>query len=130
MVDSPSRAGASIKSTGRGGTLKSLTSMSDINQNKCSDNDLNGAGAYSEGASSGRSPVVEQHRPGRQYATARVKWSKEVNKVVIECYLRSRPVNENGVPIRGYRQRMFRVWQEIGLFEATEQRICDQARAK
>ena len=62
-------------------------------------------------------------------ATARVKWSKEVNKVVIECYLRSRPVNENGVPIRGYRQGMFRVWQEIGLFEATEQRTCDQARA-
>ena len=24
---------------------------------------------------------------------------------------------------------MFRVWQEIGLFESTEQRICDQARA-
>ena len=103
--------------------------MSDINQNKCSDNDVNGAGASSEGASSGRCPVGEQHRPGRQHATARVKWSKEVNKVVIECYLRSRPVNENGVPIRGYRQRMFRVWQEIGLFEATEQRICDQARA-
>ena len=45
------------------------------------------------------------------------------------CYLKSKPVNENGVPIRGYRQRMFRVWQEIGLFESTEQRICDQARA-
>ena len=24
---------------------------------------------------------------------------------------------------------MFRVWQEIGLFEATEQRLCDQLRA-
>ena len=47
----------------------------------------------------------------------------------IECYLKSKPVNENGVPIRGYRQRMFRVWQEIGLFESTEQRICDQTRA-
>ena len=45
------------------------------------------------------------------------------------CYLKSKPVNENGVPIKGYRQRMFRVWQEIGLFESTEQRICDQARA-
>ena len=56
-------------------------------------------------------------------------WSKDVNKVVMECYLKSKPVNENGVPIRGYRQRMFRVWQEIGLFESTEQRICDQARA-
>ena len=45
------------------------------------------------------------------------------------CYLKSKPVNENGVPIKGYRQRMFRVWQEIGLFESTEQRICDKARA-
>ena len=26
----------------------------------------------------------------------------------------SKPVNENGVPIRGYRQNMFRVWQEMG----------------
>ena len=47
----------------------------------------------------------------------------------MECYLKSKPVNENGVPIRGYRQRMFRVWQEKGLFESTEHRICDQARA-
>lgn len=30
--------------------------------------------------------------------------------------------------MRGYRQRLFREWQEIGLFESTEQRICDQAR--
>ena len=37
-------------------------------------------------------------------------WSKDVNKVVMECYLKSKPVNENGVPIRRYRQRMFRVW--------------------
>ena len=37
-------------------------------------------------------------------------------------------MNENGVPMRGYRQRLFREWQEIGLFESTEQRICDQAR--
>ena len=56
-------------------------------------------------------------------------WNKDVNKVIIECYLKSKPVNENGVPIRGFRQGMFRVWQEIGLFKSTEQRICDQARA-
>ena len=74
--------------------------------------------------------VGEQRRPGRHPATARMMWSKDVNKVVMECYLKSKPVNENGVPIRGYRQGMFRVWQEIGLFESTEQRICDQARAK
>ena len=93
------------------------------------DNGVNGTGAFCEGASSGRCPVGEQRRPGRHPVTARMMWSKDVNKVVMECYLKSKPVNENGVPIRGYRQRMFRVWQEIGLFESTEQRICDQARA-
>ena len=59
------------------------------------DNIVNGTEAFSEGAS--------------------VILSKDVNKVVRECYLKSKPVNENGVPMRGYRQRMFRVWQEIGL---------------
>ena len=47
----------------------------------------------------------------------------------MECYFRSNPVNENGRPVRGYRQRLHREWKERGLFEATEQRICDQARA-
>ena len=93
------------------------------------DNGVNGTGAFCEGASSGRCPVGKQRRPGRHPATARMMWSKDVNKVVMECYLKRKPVNENGVPIRGYRQRMYRVWQEIGLFESTEQRICDQARA-
>ena len=61
------------------------------------DNIANGTGAVSEGAS--------------------VILSKDVNKVIRECYLKSKPVNENGVPMRGYRQRMFPVWQEIGLLE-------------
>ena len=38
---------------------------------------------------------------------ARLNGSKEVNEVVMECYFRSKPVNENGVPMRGYSQRMF-----------------------
>ena len=93
------------------------------------DNGLNRTGAFSEGASSGSCSVREQRRPCRHPATATMMWSKDVKKVVMECYLKSKPVNEDGVPIRGYRQRMFRVWQEIGLFEATEQRPCDQLRA-
>ena len=58
-----------------------------------------------------------------------MKWNKQVNIVVMECYYLSRPLNENGVPIRGYRQRMYMKWIERGLFDSTEQRICDQARA-
>ena len=82
---------------------------------------MNPTGAFSEGASSGSCPVGEQRRSCLHPATATMMWSKDVKKVVMECYLKSKPVNEDGVPIRGYRQRMFRVWQEIGLFQATEQ---------
>ena len=67
------------------------------------DNGVNGTEAFSKGASSGRCPVGEQRRPGRHPATARMMWSKNFNKVVMGCYLKSKPVNENGVPIRGYR---------------------------
>ena len=58
-----------------------------------------------------------------------MKWNKEVNKVVMECFYRSKPFDEEGKPVRGYRQRMFREWRDRGLFESTEQRVCDQARA-
>ena len=47
----------------------------------------------------------------------------------MECFYRSRPFDEEGMPIRGYRQRMFREWKDKGTFESTEQRVCDQARA-
>ena len=61
--------------------------------------------------------------------TARMKWNKEVNKVVMECLYRSKPFDEEGKPVRGYRQRMFREWRDRGWFESTEKRVCDQARA-
>ena len=37
--------------------------------------------------------------------------------------------HEEGKAIRRYRQGMFREWRDRGLFESTEQRVCDQARA-
>ena len=52
----------------------------------------------------------EQRRPGRNQATARMKWMKEINIVVMECCYSANPFDENGVPIRGYRQRMYREW--------------------
>ena len=51
-----------------------------------------------------------------------------MNKVVMKCYLKSDPVNENGIPIRGCRKQIYKVWQEIGPIESTEQRVCDQER--
>ena len=48
----------------------------------------------------------------------------------MECYYRANPIDESGVPIRGYRRRMFNEWIQRGPFQdITEQRICDQARA-
>ena len=37
-------------------------------------------------------------------------------------------MNEKGIPVRGYRQRMHRAWEERGPFRSSEQWIADQAR--
>ena len=47
----------------------------------------------------------------------------------MECFYRSKPFDDEGKPIRGYRKRMFREWRERGMLESTEQRVCEQARA-
>ena len=52
-----------------------------------------------------------------------------MNIAVMECYHLSKPVDESGRPVRGYRQRMHAVWKERGLPKITEQRLCHQARA-
>ena len=92
-------------------------------------NDVNGTGTLCEGPPSGRCPVGEQRRPGRHSATARLNWTKEINKLVMECFYLSKPFDDNGKPVRGYRQRMYRIWKEKCPFETTEQRLCDQARS-
>ena len=101
--------------------------MSD--NNSFSNNGVKETGPYREGLSPGRLSVGEQHKVDRHPATARKEWTKQVNMLVMECYYRSRPVSETGVPIRGYRKRMYSQWKIRGIFESTEQRICDQARA-
>ena len=97
-----------------------------MSNNSLSNNDVNGAGSLREGSSSGRCSLGEQRGPGRYPTTARMRWSKGVNKEVMKCFYRSN--DENGRPIRGYRQRMFKHWRLRGMFNSTEQRICDQAR--
>ena len=46
----------------------------------------------------------------------------------MECYFLSRPLEEEGKPVRGYRRRMHNIWKEQYRTEITEQRLCDQAR--
>ena len=51
-----------------------------------------------------------------------MKWEKEENKTVIECWIKSEPSK------RKYPQRMKKIWNGIGVFPVTEQRLADQAR--
>ena len=88
-----------------------------------------GTGETGEAAWPGRCPTVGQGWPRRHPATARLKWSRDMNIAVMECYYLSKPVDESGRPVIGYRQRMHAVWKERGLPKITKQRLCDQARA-
>ena len=72
----------------------------------------NGTGEIGEAASPGKCPTVGQDGPGRHPATARMKWSRDMNITVMECYYLSKPVDESGRPVIGYRQRMHAVWKK------------------
>ena len=65
-------------------------------------------------ASAGRHPATDK-------AKERMKWENALKKIVIECWIRSEPTK------RKYRQRMKKIWDEIGVFPLTEQRLTDQA---
>ena len=53
----------------------------------------------------------------------RRKWSTNDNRLLMECYFKSRPDE------RGYRQRMHRIWRQSGGDVAiSEQRLADQVR--
>ena len=94
-------------------------------------NDVNDTGALSEGVASGRCPVDQQRRPSHHPATAeqrqkRLGWSKEDNRRLFECYIRSEPER------RGYRKRMQDLWiarnTNEDLNKVSEQRLADQVR--
>ena len=102
--------------------------MSVMNQSNDLDNNVNETGTNCEGLSLGRCPTEEQRGPGRYPTTARTGWSKSMNVAVMECYFLSKPVDEEGKPVRGYRRRMHNIWNERQTLKVTEQRLCDQAR--
>ena len=86
-------------------------------------NDVNGSQLAEQGLSSSRcsrqgnigchheNPVISKRR----------KWTSQENKIVMECYLLSEP------KIRGYRNRMWSLWLQKGIFWVSEQRLVDQA---
>jgi len=121
--------GVSKKNTGGCATLSSLPPFMSVMSNTNLNNTDPGAGIFCEGPRSGRCPVVQQRRPGCHLTTAKRKWTKELNVKVMECYFLSNPLDKNGRPVRGYRQRMHRLWKDSGMFDIREQNLCDQARA-
>ena len=88
-------------------------------------NGMTDAGASSEGLSPGKYPIVGQdgpnhHRTNTIRRTKRRKRSQEENWVVMQCYYRS----ECGR--NGYRKRTHPIWNEMGMFNVTEQKLVDQ----
>ena len=77
--------------------------MSEISNQNYS---VNRAGPVEEGSSPGRCSLVRQRGPGRHPTTARTKWSNNTNKVVMECFFRSKPFDDDVKPIRRNRQQM------------------------
>ena len=51
----------------------------------------------------------------------RQTWPKTMNTAVMECYFLSRPVDEEGKPVTGYRRRMHNIWKERYGTKITEQ---------
>ena len=77
-------------------------------------NNVNRNGAFREGVASRRCPVDQQRRPGCHPATAeqrqkRLRWSKEDNKWLFECYIRSEPERQ------GYRTRLLDLWKACNI---------------
>ena len=80
--------------------------MSEMSNQNFENNGVNGTRPLGEGSSTDRCFLVQQQEPGRHQVTARMKWNKEINKVVMDYFYRSKRFDEEGKPIRGYRQNV------------------------
>ena len=77
--------------------------MSEMSNQNFENNGANGTRPLDEGFSPGRCFLLQQREPDRHQVTARMKLKEEVNKVMIECSYRSKPFDEEGKPMRGYK---------------------------
>ncbi len=59
----------------------------------------------------------------RKEGRGRKAWTKDDNTTLMKLYFRSDPSR------RGFRKRLFSLWQDEEMFPATEQRLADQARS-
>ena len=77
--------------------------MSEISNQNSENNGVNRAGPVGEDSLLDRRSLVQQCGPGRNPATVRTKWSKNGNKIVMECFFRSKPFDNDHKSIREYR---------------------------
>ena len=42
----------------------------------------------------------------------RQTWTKTLNTAVMKCYFLSKPVDQEGKPVIGYRRKMLNIWKE------------------
>ena len=94
-------------------TIKRNLKLSEMLNHRIVDNNVNETGTLQcENVAPGRHVVPTPAPAGRHQATdrtnQRMKWEKEVNKIVIECLIKSEPSK------RKYRQQMKKIWDEIG----------------
>ena len=94
-----------------------------MSSNEVETNDVNGSRLAKQRSLSSRHS--QQGNIGRHHAnpviSKRKKWTSQENKIVMECYLLSKP------KIRGYRKRMLSLWVQKGMFWVSEQRLVDPA---
>ena len=77
--------------------------MSEMSNQNSENNGVNRAGPVGEDSLPGRCSLVPQRGRLRHPTTVRLKWSKNVKKIIMECFFRSKPFDNDGKPIRGYR---------------------------
>ena len=93
------------------GNTKGVTGGTTARHGRCEVTGLASAGRYQADLTSGFKKKKKQKRD----------WALH-NRLVMECYYRS------GAPRRKFGQRMLQYWQEMGMFETTENYLTGQAR--
>ena len=78
-------------------TVVVMTPITTMKQSRNQNNDHNDTETLSDGASSSRCSTA-QRRPDRNQALARMRRSKKINIVVMECFYSVEQFDENGVP--------------------------------
>ena len=94
-----------------------------MSSNEIETNNVNESQLTEQGPSSSkcsREGNISHHHTNPVISRRR-KWTSQENKIVIECYLLSKPKN------RGYRKQMLSLWLQKFMFWLSEQRLVDLA---